>query len=429
MQNELFERIERVNYWQAPPKKSSFIRNRYVDSIIGYLGNNLIKVLVGQRRCGKSTILKQVISHLLENKTPASNVFYLNFELHELQFIKEQSVLIEAIEAYFKKQNPSGKIYVFLDEIQEVEAWEKAVNSFLANERYDIEFFLTGSNANLLSTELSTYVTGRYVEIPIFPFSFEESIDYHKLKSSRESLVAYLESSGMPELFFLNKRSQKISYLSALKDSILINDIAKRFQIKNIKLLSLLLDFLIDNVGKLFSVDAIAKKLKATGIRINLVTLTNYIHYLELTFLIHAVRRYDLKGKKILDGERKYYLNDLGFSNYLQSTFDNNVTRSLENFVYTTLLQAGYQVTIGNIYQLEIDFIAEKGKQIIYIQVTYLLHSEEVVAREYGNLEKIKDSWPKWVVSLDEVNFPVKNGIRHVHAWELAEALGVFPNH
>jgi hypothetical protein len=429
MQNELFERIEHVNYWQVPPKKLSFVRHAYVDSIIGYLGNNLIKVLVGQRRCGKSTILKQVISHLLENSTPANNIFYLNFELHELQFIKEQSILTGAIAAYFKKQAPSGKVYIFLDEIQEVEAWEKTVNSFLANERYDVEFFLTGSNANLLSTELSTYVTGRYVEISIFPFSFDEYVDYYKLKNSRESLTQYLESSGMPELFFLNERSQKISYLSALKDSILMNDVAKRFQIKNIKLLSLLLDFLIDNVGKLFSLDAIGKKLKTTGIHINLVTLANYIHYLELTFLIHAVRRYDLKGKKILDGERKYYLNDLGFSNYLQSTFDNNVTRRLENFVYIALLQAGYQVTVGNIYQLEIDFIAEKEKQIIYIQVTYLLHSEAVIVREYGNLEKIKDSWPKWVVSLDEVSFPVKNGIRHVHAWELMDILGIFPNH
>lgn len=423
MKNELFERIERVNYWQIPPKKLSFVRQSYVDRVVGYLGNHLIKVLVGQRRCGKSTILKQVISYLLEKKTPVKNIFYLNFELHELQCIKEQSILIEAIEAYFKKQNPSGKVYIFLDEIQEVEAWEKAVNSFLANERYDIEFFLTGSNANLLSTELSTYVTGRYVEIPIFPFSFDEYVNFQKTNHSRESLIQYLDSSGLPELFFLKERQQKISYLSALKDSILMNDVAKRFQIKNIKLLSVLLDFLIDNIGRLFSVDAIAKKLKATGIQINHVTLTNYIHYLELTFLIHAVRRYDLKGKKILDGERKYYLNDIGFSNYLQSTFDNNVTRRLENFVYTTLLQAGYQVTIGNIYQLEIDFIAEKEGQIIYIQVTYLLLSSEVVAREYGNLEKIKDSWPKWVVSLDDMNFPIKNGIRHVHAWELAKLI------
>lgn len=423
MFSEQFELIARVNYWDKPPKQSSYIRKHYVDLIAGYLGNPLIKVLTGQRRCGKSTILKQLIHTLLKNGTSKQNILFLNFELHELQWIKADIILIDAIETYFKTQKPKGRVYIFLDEIQEVASWEKAVNSFLANERYEIEFFLTGSNANLLSTELSTYVTGRYVEIPIFPFSFQEYCDYSKIYLSRESLIHYLESSGLPELFLLTERAQKISYLSALKDSVLMNDIVKRFQIKNPKLLILLLDFLIDNTGKLFSVSAIAKKLKATGIHINLITLQNYIHYLELTFLIHSARRYDLKGKKILEGERKYYLNDLGFSNYLQNTFDNNITRRLENFVYTQLLQAGYQVFIGNIYQLEIDFIAEKNQKIIYIQVTYLLHSNEVIQREYGNLEKIKDNWPKWVVSMDDVIFPSKNGIEHVQAWQLMSLL------
>lgn len=227
----------------------------------------------------------------------------------------------------------------------------------------------------------------------------------------------------MPELFALNQKQQKISYLNALKDSILMNDVVKRFNIKNPKLLILLLDFLIDNIGKLFSINSISKKIKTVGISINVATLSNYIHYLELTFLIHGAHRYDVKGKRILEGERKYYLNDLGFSNYLQSTFDNNITRRLENYVYNTLLQAGYRVHVGQLYQLEIDFVAEKDQQVIYIQVTYLLHSEEVVEREYGNLEKIKDHWPKWVVSLDEISFPTKNGIRHIPAWELKKFL------
>ncbi len=419
MKDNHFKLIESVNYWENPPKKLSYVRKPYVDVVMGYLGNPLIKVLVGQRRCGKSTILKQVINGLLERGVPKQNIFFLNFELHELQWIKSYSILIEVMEMYFKKLKPSGKIIIFLDEIQEVESWEKAVNGFLANERYDIEFILTGSNAHLLSTELSTYITGRYVEISIFPFSFKEYCDYYKINLSRESLINYLESSGLPELFLLPEKHQKISYCHALKDSILMNDIVKRFKIKNPVLLMSLLDFLIDNIGKLFSTNAISKKLKTTGLQINVTTLNNYIHFLELTFLIHSARRYDVRGKKILERERKYYLNDLGFSNYLQNSFENNVTRRLENFVYMTLLQAGYQVYVGNIYQLEIDFIAEKEQEIIYIQVTYLLHSEEVIAREYGNLEKINDHWPKWVVSLDDVAFPVRNGIRHVHAWQL----------
>lgn len=416
-----FHSIENVNYWSSAPATAGYVRKQYVDLINGYLGNQLIKVLVGQRRCGKSTILKQIIHQLLMSGTPAENILFLNFELHELQWIKTQAALIEAIELYIKNKKPTKKIYIFLDEIQEVEEWEKAVNGYLASDRQDIEFLLTGSNANLLSTELSTYVTGRYVEIAVFPFSFCEYIDCHQLTRSKDALIQYLESSGLPELFFLQERHQKIAYLSALKDSILMNDVAKRFNIRNPKLLMLLLDFLIDNAGKLFSTDAIFKKLKSTGLHINAITLNNYIHYSELTFLIHSARRYDLKGKKILEGERKYYLNDLGFSNYLQNTFDNNITRRLENFVYLALLQAGYQVFIGNIYQLEIDFIAEKNQEKIYIQVTYLLSSDEIIAREYGNLEKIHDHWPKWVVSMDDMQLPAKNGIRHVQAWRFLE--------
>ncbi|OGT26324.1 MAG: hypothetical protein A3I77_06615 [Gammaproteobacteria bacterium RIFCSPLOWO2_02_FULL_42_14] len=423
MSHEEFEWIERVNYWSVSPKQSSYVRTNYVTVIMHYFGSSVIKVLIGQRRCGKSTILKQIIIQLLENNTPKQNILFLNFELHELQWIKTQAHLIHAIETYFKKLKPAGKVYIFLDEIQEVDQWEKAINSFLANDRYDIEFVLTGSNANLLSTELSTYVTGRYVEIPIFPFSFKEYTDYHKLSASRESLIQYLESSGLPELFSLPERTQKISYLGALKDSIVMNDIVRRFQVKNPKLLMLLLDFLIDNAGKLFSLDNIAKKLKSSGMVINLITLSNYVYYLELTFLIHAAHRYDLKGKKILEGERKYYLNDLGFSNYLQNTFENNITRRLENFVYMTLVQAGFRVFVGNWHQLEIDFIAEKNNQIVYVQVTYLLMSDEIIAREYGNLEKIKDNWPKWVVSLDEMALPTKEGIRHVQAWDFSKSL------
>lgn len=415
--------IERVNFWSSVPPVTSYVRKQYVDLINGYLGNPLIKVLVGQRRCGKSTLLKQIIHQLLACGIPAKNILFLNFELHELQWIKTQAVLIEAIELYIKTKKPTEKIYIFLDEIQEVEQWEKVVNGYLASDRYDIEFLLTGSNANLLSTELSTYVTGRYVEISVFPFSFYEYIDCCQLIRSKDTFIQYLESSGLPELFFLNERHQKIAHLSALKDSILMNDVAKRFNIRNPKLLTLLLDFLIDNTGKLFSTDAIFKKLKSTGLHINAITLTNYIHYIELTFLIHSVRRYDLKGKKILEGERKYYLNDLGFSNYLQNAFDNNITRRLENFVYLALLQAGYRVFIGNIYQLEIDFIAEKNQEKIYIQVTYLLSGTDVIAREYGNLEKIHDNWPKWVVSMDDIQLPSKNGIRHVQAWHFLDQL------
>ena len=275
----------------------------------------------------------------------------------------------------------------------------------------------------LLSTELSTYVTGRYVEIPIFPFSFIEYTQYKKRPQNRSSLIDYLQNSGIPEFFRLTDETLKFSYLSALKDSIVMNDIVKRFNIKNAKLLLLVLDFLIDNIGHLFSFNALVKKMKSNGININVTTASNYIHYLEMTYLIHGVSRYDVRGKRILEGERKYYLNDLAFHNYFTNAFDDGINRKLENYVYQTLIQAGYQVYVGNLYQKEIDFVAEKQQAIIYIQVTYLLHSKTVIQREYGNLEKINDNWPKWVVSLDEVPFPSKQGIEHIPAWRLAEKL------
>lgn len=417
------ENLKAVNYWQEPPQQLGFLREHYLRQIFSYLDNHLLKVLIGQRRSGKSYILKQFIAKLLAQGVAMPNTLYLNFELHELQFIQNAEILAEVIKYYYQELKPQGTAYLFFDEIQEVDGWEKVINSYLANERYQVEIFLAGSNAHLLSTELSTYVTGRYIELPVFPFSFTEYTQHHKLDIDRSNLISYLESSGIPEVFNLKQYQQKVSYLIALKDSIMINDVIKRFHIKDPKLLMLLLDFLIDNIGHLFSFNSIVKKLKTTGLHVNVVTVGNYVRYLEMTYLIHGISRYDVRGKRILEGERKYYLNDLAFSNYLQSTFDNGINRRLENFVYQVLLQAGFMVYVGNIYQLEIDFVAEKNKRILYIQVAYLLHSQNTIDREYGNLEQIKDNWPKWVVTLDEVSFPVRNGIEHIPAWLLTEKL------
>lgn len=421
--SDLNDAIRAINYWDREPKSLGFIRDDYLEVILDHLGSNLLKVLIGQRRCGKSFLLRQTIASLLSNNVPNKNILYLNFELHQLQLIQESSALAEVIDYYIKTQKPEGKIYLFFDEIQEVENWERVINSYLADESFTVEIIITGSNAHLLSTELSTYVTGRYIEIPIYPFSYSEYLKYNDGQPDKATFINFIESSGIPETFNLKDKKQKTSYLMSLKDSILINDIVKRFNIKNPKLLSLILDFLIDNIGHLFSVNSIANKLKSCGVNINAVTLGNYIHYLEMTFLVYGVSRYDLRGKKILEGERKYYLNDLGFANYLQSTFDSGITRKLENYVFNALIQAGYSVRVGYIYHLEIDFVAERNDQVIYIQVTYLLQDESVIEREYGNLEKIRDNWPKWVVSMDEIKIPSKDGILHVPAWQLMEKI------
>lgn len=422
--DSIINNLADTNYWESGPYHIGFSRQRYAQQIIDCLGSNqLLKVLLGQRRSGKSTIFKQVIAYLISTGVKRTNILHLNFERHELNFIQSNEALINVITTYFNEMKPRGKVYLFFDEIQEVSQWERVVNSYLASDKHDTELFITGSNGHLLSTELSTYVTGRYIEIAIFPFSFIEYTDYHKVEPNKQHLISYLESSGLPELFTLKTEQQKRSYVISLKDSILMNDIVKRFNIKNPKLLSLLLDFAIDNIGKLFSINAIVKKLSSIGINLNAVTVGNYVSYLEQTYLIHSVSRYDLKGKKILKGERKYYINDLGFFNYLQSTFDTSITRKLENYIYLELLAAGFEVYVGNIHNLEIDFVARKNKKIVYIQATYLLHDQKVIEREYGNLEKIKDNWPKVVVSLDDIPFPDKNGIMHIHAWDFFKFL------
>lgn len=417
------QQLKAINYWDGPPQKIGFSRSCYGEAIIQCVNNRLLKVLVGQRRSGKSYILKQLIYRLLQRDVPAHNILYLNFELYELQSVQHADALLSLIQCYWSAYQPKGKTYLFFDEIQEVEGWEKVVNSYLANERYDVEIFITGSNGKLLSAELSTYVTGRYITFTIYPFSFHEYCDYKALKITKPSLVTYLEDSGVPELFHLTSNEAKRSYVMALRDSIVMNDVVKRFNIQNPKLLMLILEFLVDNIGHLFSLNAITKKLKTLGVAVNVVTLGNYIHYLEMTYLIRGISRYDIKGKRILDGGRKYYINDLGFSNYLQSTFDNGINRKLENYVYLVLAQAGCKVYVGNIYKLAIDFVAEKNNRMVYVQVAYLLHSDSVIKREYGNLEKIQDHWPKWVVSLDDVSFPAKNGIQHIPAWELVNAV------
>lgn len=423
MNNPYHDLLYSCNYWEEAPRDTGYDRKSYVDTILDHFGAKVLKVLVGQRRSGKSYVLKQIISLLLKQGVPKQNILYLNFELYQLQFIQNADTLAEIISAYYHELKPKGKVYLFFDEIQEVTGWEKIVNSYLANDRFDVEIILTGSNAHLLSTELSTFVTGRYIEIAIYPFSYYEYLKIKNAQCDKKSVIEYIESSGIPELFNLKDNKQKTSYLTALRDSILMNDIIKRFNIKNPKLLILIFDFLIDNVGHLFSVSAIVKKIKRTGINLNAITVSNYVHYLEMTYFVHAVSRYDLKGKKILEGERKYYMNDLAYQNYILSKFDNGINKKLENFVYLVLRQAGYKVYVGNFYQYEIDFVAEKNGETLYIQVTYLLHSKEVIEREYGNLDRIKDNWPKWVVSLDDVSFSSNAGIEHVPAWKLVERI------
>jgi len=381
-----------------------FKRTFYLDKICAYLDNtDLVKVLIGQRRVWKSYIMKQIVDYLLtEKKIQPQNILFINLEIDFLKY-KDLQELDSTIKGHIEKSNKSSRFYLFIDEVQELNGWEKLINSYRANDLFDIDLFITWSNATLLSSDLSTYLAGRYIEFEIMPFSYNEYLGYFQFKNTKEHFLEYINLSWIPELYKMDQEESKINYLKSLKDSIILKDIVKRYNIKEIDLLERIFLFLSGNIGNLFSLNSIVKKLKWLNLVSNVTTIGNYINYLEKTFIIHGVERYDVKGKKILEWEKKYYLNDVGFLNFFVSSYDLWSGKKLENLVYNHLRHHGYKVYVGNIWNLEIDFVAEKGKEILYLQVAYSISSEEVFAREFWNLAKIKDNYKKMVLSLDEI--------------------------
>ncbi|NUJ98139.1 ATP-binding protein [Candidatus Gracilibacteria bacterium] len=361
--------------------------------------------------------MKQII-YFLENtkKIKSSNIIYINLEIDFLKFnnILELDNYIKNIIRKVKNKN---RFYIFLDEIQEISGWEKLINSYRADDNFDVDIFITGSNANLLSSDLSTYLTGRYIDFEIMPFSYLEYLGYFNLENTKQNFLNYTNFSGISELYKLSDNDSKLNFLKSIKDSIILKDIVKKFNIKDIDLLEKLFFYLASNIGNLFSLNSIVKKLRGIEIKTNTTTIGNYINFLEKTYILHGVSRYDLKGKKILEGEKKYYLNDLAFNNFFSSTYDIGGGKKLENIVYNYLRQNGYTIYIGNIGDLEVDFVAEKGKEILYIQVAYIINNEDVFRREFGNLEQIKDNYTKIVLSLDDVLTPYK-GIIHKNIWD-----------
>lgn len=368
----------------------------------------------------KSYILKQIIYYLItEKKVNPKNILYINFELEDFIKIDDDTKLWELISIYLANNKTEEKFYLFFDEIQTISSWEKIVNSYRANDNYDVEIFITGSNSHLLSSELSTLIAWRYLEKHIFPFSYNEYLEFYNLANSKENLTNFINYTWIPEIYNLPNKEIQSDFFKSLKDTVLFKDIVKRYKIKEIDLLEKLFMFIIDNASKLFSLNSIVNKLKTIWIKTNAVTIWNYLKYIENTFLIYWVNRFDIKWKNVLEWQKKYYLWDLGFFNFILSSFDNSITRKLENYVFNYLQNKWYKIYTWNIWNLEIDFIAEKNDQKIYIQVAYILYNEDVIKREYWNLEKINDNWQKYVISMDEINIPSKNWITHVRAWEM----------
>jgi predicted AAA+ superfamily ATPase len=417
--DDRFEKLKKYNFWDGNAPSLGFARTEYTDKIYAYRGNRLIKVLVGQRRVGKSYILRQLAFKLMESGTDKKNIFFVNCELADFDFIKTYKDLDELFKLYKAQLKPQGRIYLFIDEVQNIEGWERIVNSYSQDYMDEYELFISGSNSKMLSGELATLLSGRYICFEIFPFSFKEYIGITRKEQTKQSFVEYMNSGGMPELFMLPDQELKRNYISAVKDTVLLRDIIQRHNIKDARLLEEIFVYLVNNASNLLSVRNISNYIKSNGRKTSYDTVSAYIGYIEDTYLVHRVERYNIKGKETIAGNCKYYINDLSFRNYLYQGFGYGVGYMLENIVFLDLVRNGFNVYVGNIKDKEIDFVAIKGDRILYVQSTYMLIDQQTIEREYSALEVIDDSYEKVVVSMDDIALPNRQGIKHVQAWNL----------
>ncbi|MEG0806976.1 MAG: ATP-binding protein [Alistipes sp.] len=421
--DERFEALKKYNLWEGQNLPIGFLRADYTKKINSYIGNRLVKVLVGQRRVGKSYILRQLAMQLIENGVDKKNIFFLNKEFADFDFVKTYSDLDELVKRYKQQINPQGRLYLFIDEIQNIKGWEHIINSYSQDYVDEYEVFISGSNSKMLSGELATLLSGRYVDFEILPLSYGEYLGITQKEDVKQSYIEYMQTGGMPELFQLSNDEVKRNYIEALKDTVLLKDIIQRYNIKDTKLLEDIFVYLINNASNLLSVRNIANYFKSSGRKTSYDTVSTYIGYIENTYLIHRVERFNIKGKETIAGNCKYYANDLSYNNYLYQGFGYGVGYLLENLVYLELIRSGYNVYVGAIKDKEVDFVAIKGDRTIYIQATYMLIDKQTIEREYAPLEAIDDSFEKMVVSLDDLAQPSKGGIRNVQAWKLTDML------
>ncbi|MEN6619395.1 MAG: ATP-binding protein [Rikenellaceae bacterium] len=420
---ETFDSIRKYNFWSGNVVETGFERTAYTNKIIQYTGNKLVKVLVGQRRAGKSYILRQLAARLLQQEIPAENILYINKEYMEFNMLQSADDLQTLYLEYRKALKPNGKVYLFIDEIQYINQWERFVNSHSQDFAEPCELFISGSNSDLLSGELASLLSGRYIEFEILPYSFSEYCGITSNKQDRDTYMTFLQSSALPELLNLPSAEMRRNYVSAIKDTVMLRDIVKRYKVKDVKLLDDLFVYMVSNAGNIISVTNIINYFASQKRKTNYETLSSYIGYLENSFLIHRAERYNIKGKETISGNCKFYINDLGFHNYLYAGFGYGIGYLLENAIYLDLIRAGYQIYVGTIKDKEVDFVAIQGEKRVYFQICYQLTDQQTIEREYASLKNIDDNFPKFVVSMDDFHLPTNEGIEHITPWQVKEVV------
>ncbi len=384
-------------------------RELYRKRIEKYIGKEIIKVLIGQRRVGKSYLLFQTID-CIKDQFSNANIIYINLELNEFESITQQKHLYD----FVKSKSKTGQLnFVLIDEVQVIPEFEKALRSLLAEGGYDI--YCTGSNAHLLSGEIGTYLGGRYIEIPVHALNYNEFIHFHNLTHSSESVDKYLRFGGLPYLIHLELYDDIVfDYLKNINQSILFRDVVSRFQVRNVDFLVRLIRYLANETGNMISARNIVKFLKSQQIPISINAVLNYLDHLKTAMLISSVRRSDIQGKKVFDVGEKFYFNDIGIRNAIAGFSPFDMGKIIENVVYLHLKTIGYSLLIGKQDNREVDFIAERNGEKIYFQVALRILEDHTKEREFGNLLAIKDNFPKYVITMDDYSGASYEGIQHI---------------
>ena len=392
-------------------------RTKYIQDLHELKDTDFVKVFVGMRRTGKTYLMLSFIDEFKKMGVPEENIIYISLESPKYYDIINYKQLDEII--YSKTKDLSDKIYILIDEIQQVDSWEKSINGYRVSLNFDI--YITGSNSKLLSTALSTFLAGRYIQIPVYPFSFKEILKFYEEKGIENNyenenhfFKQYMKYGGMPGLLDLDSSDKKEKALKDIYNSIIVDDILSRHNINKLDLFKRFLRFMINSTGQTFSKKSVINYLKNEHYKIDYETLNNYTEYIQESLFVTRIRREDLIGKKELKTEDKYYLMDHGFHQALIDDNNKWIPRILETIVFNELLRRGYNIKIGKVGKKEVDFVCRKANKKLYVQVCYLLASDETIEREFSPLLKIKDNYEKYVLSMDEFDFSM-DGIKHMN--------------